>query len=248
VLQFLVTSKARRRLLLLLWTEQVSGSASELAERAGVGFASAYRELHAMLRLELVRAERTQGAVVFSANHQHPQARALTTLLAADTEPTRHGDETVREQVAALGAPVLVSHLTKASGPLEDTLVAGVSAAHRDPALARSLPVALFRQRDRLDPDRLADAARARGEKTAVGLFLDLTAELSGDKRFASWARLLRDRRVHAQRPFFHTRAALVQAGASRDRSPRVARRWGFRLDLTLDDFQSLFDKATRAS
>ena len=249
MLDFLVTSKARRRLLLLLWSEDVSGSATKLAERAGVGFASAYRELQSMRRLELVVSERRDGALVFSANRRHPLAASLMALL-AETGPSapRREDTVTRAQVAALGAPVVVARKVKRAPPVEETLVAGVVLAHRDPAVARSLPVAFFRQADHLDVDRLLTLARERSEKAAVGMFLDLTAALSGDRRFAAWAREFRDRRVHASRPFFHTRAATLQAAAQPDRSPALARRWGFRLDLSLDDFRSLFDKAQRAA
>lgn len=248
MLDFLVTSKARRRLLLLLWAEGASGSASELADLAGIGFASAYRELQAMRRRDLVIGERHGRATVFSANREHPLAHALTALVASPPRSTRRReDEVTRQRVAALGAPVVVARTRRDDAPLEETLVAGVALAHKDPALARSLPVAFYRQADRLDGERLAVLARERSEKAAVGLFLDLTAELTGDRRFSTWARALRDRRVHARRPFFHTGAA-AQATARPDRSPPVARRWGYRLDLGLDDFRSLFEKARRAS
>jgi hypothetical protein len=249
VLDFLVTSKARRRLLVLLWSEDASGSASQLATLADVGFASAYRELQAMRRLELVKTARRDGATSFSANRAHPLAGALERLL-VPAEPSTHrrSDDAVRERVSALGAPVIVHRTPARQVAVEETLVDGVALAHKDPALARSLPVAFYRQRDHLDPERLATLARASSEKAAVGLFLDLTAKLSGDERFAAWARTLRDRRVHATRPFFYSRAAALQAAAQRDRSPAVARRWGYRLDMDLDDFRSLFEKARRAS
>lgn len=251
MLDFLVTGKARRRLLLLLWVENGSGSASELAERAGVGFASAYRELTAMLRLGLVNKTRVDDALTYEANRAHLLAEPLAKLLAPTSQrpAPQKDDEEVRAELAALGAPVL-THKAAATGAkgIEDTLVAGAALAHRDPAVARALPVAIFRQRDRVDPERLASVARERSEKATVGLFLDLTAAVSGDRRFSRWARALRDRRVHAQRPFFYTRAAALRGHEARDRSPPQARRWGYRFDLALDDLQSMFDKAARAT
>src|SRR5437868_226528 len=80
MVEFLVTSKVRRRLLTLLWSEGVSGNATELAERAGVGFASAYRELQKMRRLDLVLMERRNRGATFSANRRHPSAAALGAL------------------------------------------------------------------------------------------------------------------------------------------------------------------------
>lgn len=202
-----------------------------------------------MRRHDLVVSERRGGATVFSANRRHPMADALTALTspAVVRRPTASDDST-RQRLAALGAPVLVGQKTAASGAVEDTLVSGVALSHRDPAVARALPVAFYRQAADLNPARLAKLARERSEKAAVGFFLELTANLSGDKRFSTWARALRDRRVHARRPFFYTRSAALQAAAQPDRSPSVARRWGFRLDMALDDFRSLFEKAERAT
>lgn len=251
MIDFLVTSKARRRLLLLLWSEGACGSASALAERAGIGFASAYRELQAMRRLDLVRTGRQGAALTFTANRAHPLADALMKLLApARVEPALGPDDAqLRSRLAALGAPVLAAQRTKARPRnVEETLVAGVALAHRDPAIARALPVTFFRQRERIDPERLVELARDRAEKAAVGMFLELTTKVSGDPRFASWARKLRDRRVHTRRPFFYTRAGLLRGKQAPDRSPAAAHRWGYRLDLALPDLQSMFEKAQRGS
>jgi hypothetical protein len=248
VVDYLVTSKARRRLLLLLWSEGVAGTAGELAKLGGVGFASAHRELQAMKRLDLVVSERREGSTRFSANWKHPQANVLRELLTAAPTVRGRKEESTREQAAALGAPVMVRHTPKPAADVEKSLVEAAALAHKDPGLARALPVAFYQQREQLDPKLLLLAARERSEKGAVGLFLDLTSELSGDRRFSDWARALRDRRVHCLRPFFHTRSAAIQANTQPDRSPRLAHRWGFRLDMDLDDFRSLFEKSRRAS
>lgn len=176
-------------------------------------------------------------------------ASALELLLASPRQTGRDSDQKTRQRAAALGAPVLAAGAPpRHERAVEQTLVEAVALAHEDPALARSLPVAFYRQRDRVDPQRLVAAARAGAEKAAVGMFLDLTAQVSGDRRFADWARAFRDRRVRLKRPFFYSRAAAAQAATTPDRSPPLARRWGFRLDFALDDFRSLFHKAMRAS
>ncbi len=247
VLDFLVTSKARRRLLLLLWMEDAHGSASALAERAAVGFASAYRELQKMVRLDLVTTDRTDGALEYRANRQHPLANTLMSLLTAPARVVDSKSSRVRTRLAALGAPVLAEQRKSGNASsLEESLVDGVVLAHQDPAVARTMPVTFFRQRDRVDPHRLAALARSRAEKAALGMFLELTTAVSGDRRFAAWAKRLRDRRVHTQRPFFYTRAASLRGNEMRDLGPALTHRWGYRLDLSLDDLQSMFDKAQR--
>lgn len=249
MLEFLVTSKARRRMLLLLWQERATGSVAELADAAGVGVASAYRELRAMERLGLVTTERRERDLAYSANWQHPRAAALQLLVTpASPLPVSAAAKQTRAELAGLGAPVVVDRPRAPRAEVEALLIEGVVLAHRDPALARSLPVAFFRQRDRLDPKRLASLARSRAEKAAVGLFLELTAEVSGERRFAEWAKPLRDRRVHQQRPFFFTEGGALLEKHTSGRSPSLARHWGYRLDLSLEDFQTLFDKAGRAT
>ena len=72
--------------------------------------------------------------------------------------------------------------------------------------------------------------------------FLDLTATLSGDPRFRRWASLFRDRRYRAGRSFFPDTSALGRAVAERN-TLSLARRWGFRMNMGLDVFRSMFEK-----
>src|SRR3954467_1152633 len=109
MLQFLVTSKVRRRLLGLLWGQKASGSTAELAARADAAFASAHSELKAMQRLQLVRSVRDGAKEVFSANEDHPEAELLSKLARADvpSRPApRTGDEKLKQNLVALGAPL----------------------------------------------------------------------------------------------------------------------------------------------
>jgi hypothetical protein len=237
-------------LIVLLWRQNESGSVAELAKRAGVGFASAYRELHAMRRLGLVTSERRSGAESFCANAAHPLAGALRALVVSPTEPLRD-DETdrTRGELRALGAPLLGEPTETVQRPVEEAIVRGVALAHRDPAVARALPICLFKSKDRLDGARLREFARRLGEKQAVGFFLDLTSELSGDARWADWSRPLRDRRRKVANDFFHgTTASRRQRRLAEERSPDVARRWGFRMNMDIESFRSLFERFVHAA
>jgi hypothetical protein len=247
VLDFLVTSKARRRLLEVLWRQDGAGSTARLAANAGVGFASAYRALQAMQVAGLVVAERQGHARVYRANRDHPLADALRALVAAPAPRPADDPEAprVRAQLAALGAPVQVEP-QPLTAPVEETVVRGVHLAHCDPDVARTLPVCLFRQRDALDPVRLRAQAKQLGEKHSLGFFLALTSELSGDRRFAEWAQPLYDRRCTSPHPFFYAAAAMNSPRAQQlvdERTPSVARRWGWRMNMELDAFRSTFAK-----
>jgi hypothetical protein len=231
----------------LLWAQEGVGSTAQLATEAGVGFATAYRTLQAMQAAGLVVAERRAHARVYRANHGHPLAAALRALVTAPAPPPGDTPEArqVRGHLAALGAPVQAEPQSPTAS-VEETVVRGVHLAHSDPDVARTLPVCLFRQRDALDPMRLQAQAKHFGEKHSLGFFLDLTAQLSGDRRFATWARPLRDRRFTGRHPFFHAAAVLRSPRAQRlaeERTPQVARRWGWRMNLDLETFRSTFEK-----
>jgi len=246
VLEFLVTSKARRRLLDVLWRQDAGGSTAQLAALAGVGFASAHRELQGMQAAGLVAAEREGHALTYRANRAHPLADALRAVVATPTQRlTADADaRRLRGQLAALGAPVQHEAVEPSRDPVEETVVRGVHLAHRDPDVARALPVCLYRQRSALDPERLRQHAAQLGEKRALGFFLDLTAELSGDRRFAEWMKPLRDRRYKASRDFFYAASrSRRQLQLAEERTPQVARRWRLRMNMDLDAFRSTFDK-----
>jgi hypothetical protein len=258
VLDFLVTSKARRRVLQLLFRGQC-GSASTFAERASIGFASAYRELHAMRDLGLVTSERENGAEVFRLDAAHPLAEPLRALVLGAAQAGRPGEgrpdegrpdegqARVRRQLRALGAPLQVDAAEPPEDSVEKVLVEGVRLAHQDPAVARSLPVCLYALREVLDAGVLQRQALALSEKRALGFFLDLTAALSGDRRFSSWARPLRDRRCTATRDFFHgVPDTALHREAARRNTPAPARRWHYRMNMNLDAFASTFRKFAR--
>ena len=251
MLDFLVTSRSRRRLLQLLWTGNESGSVKELAERAGVGFASAWRELRAMQAIALVVSSREGAAEVFAANTSHPLADALRSIVVAParTAINDRADRRTRSALRALGAPLLEGAARRPVGDVEETIVRGVQLAHHDPAVARSMPVCLYRQRNALRPALLEHWARQLGEKRSLGFFCDLTSALSKDPRFVEWAAGLRDRRCVAQRDFFpSTSRSLLARQAADLNTPAAARRWGLRMNLGMDAFTSTFEKFRHAT
>ena len=239
-----MTSKTRRRLLALLWGEDAHGSTAELAELAGVAFAGVHTELKAMQRTQLVVSERVGNKEVFSANADHPHAATMRALVASDAPsapPPRKEDQRLRRKLAALGAPLAgVAPLKVAPAEAMETLVHGAALARRDATVARSLPLCFWRLRDSLDVKALAALAARPEDKHAVGFFLELAGELGGDRRLAGMAELLRDRRRRSTHDFF-----LSPSGCSETaRDFPLAARWGFRMNMGLDSFRALFEKA----
>src|SRR5262245_12078839 len=140
MLEYLVTSRARRALLEVLCVDGSRGTAAELARLAGLNFAGAYRELKQMLRYDLVRAEAHDGREVYSANADHPVADALRALVAFRPQRYPRGtelDDAVRAALAEQGVPVQSLSTPKFDGSREELIARGARLARRDPSLAR---------------------------------------------------------------------------------------------------------------
>ncbi len=250
LLSYLVTSRARRDLLRLLWVDRAVGSVSDLARRARVSFAAAHREFEAMRAEGLASSERVGPTLAYRANRMHPQSALVRRLLrkgtAAGGTPPPAQAERVRGWLAAAGAPLLVSQRVSGRMPsLEKVLAKALSLSHDDATVARVLPLVFWTQRDQLDYPRLAREATRLNERQTLGFFLELTGRLARDRRFASLSRRLRDRRRRRVRLFFarpHGRMALA---AARSKTPRLARRWGYLMNMGLDSFASTFAKHT---
>jgi DNA-binding transcriptional ArsR family regulator len=244
-----VTSRARRQLLRHLWADRASGSVSALARASGVSFAAAHRELEAMKAAGLTVAEREGVATVYRANLDHPQADVLMSLLTAQT--AAHGsldEQKLRGQLGALGAPLAGPSPRGRRLPSEEVLADALVLSHQSPTVARVLPVAFWRQRTKLDYDRLERAATRRDERQALGFYLELTGQLGGDPRLVRRARSLRDRRRTALRPFFSSGRGFFARAAAREKSPALARRWGFLMNMELESFATAFRRHVPAA
>ena len=251
LLSYLVTSRARRELLRLLWLERSEGSVSSLARRAGVSFAAAYRELQAMRAAGLARSRREGVAAVYSADPETPHAGLLRRLLregaAGSRPPVGRDAEAARAWLHAAGAPRPAARpATGPALPLEGVLAEGLALSHRDVTLARVLPLVLWRHRDRLDYERLAREASRRNERQALGFFLDLAGSLGGDPGLSARAQRLKDPRRTRARPFFTGVRGRTAAALARRRTPELARRWGYVMSMDLERFAEPFRRHAR--
>jgi len=191
-----------------LWRDGERASISDLARLTGVSFAGANLELRAMQDAGLSIATRAGSAMCFEANTRHPLAGLLRDLVAAGGKPAmdhrEDDDARTRGWLVGLGAPLHHEGRPRGEAPAAEKVIArGLELAHRDASVARSLPICIFRKRFDLDPTRLELEARELGEKQALGFFLELTADLSGDELLHIWSRRMVDRRIRRERDFF---------------------------------------------
>lgn len=249
MLDYLVKGRARRELFRVIWRLGVVGNISDLARRAKVTFSAAHRELEAMRAAGLARAERSGTEVVYQAQSDHPQATLLRQLAnapaGAQTQDRASHDNDVRGWLAAAGAPLGWPQPNGPMPPLEETLAVALALSHRDATVARVLPLVLWRQRERLDLDRLVQQASRRDERPALGYFLELAGQIGGDLRLVRAARALRDRRRTGTRPFFTGPQGRHAVALARRNTPKEALRWGYVMNMGLDSFRAMFEKAT---
>jgi hypothetical protein len=143
-----------------------------------------------------------------------------------------------------------LAHGRPAVACLEDTVAQAIEASHEDAAMARMLPVLLWRLRSDLDLRKLERAARARGESRTLGFFLDLTAALAGGRGRAgtihSFQRAARSLRAQARSGapayfFAGTERRPFERLAAHENTPSLARSWGLLMNMPLASFESHF-------
>lgn len=189
------------------------------------------------------------GRKLYAANGSHPLGPALRQLLEGSRRrgraerTTPDSTEATRRKLAFLGAPFAVER--EPLGPdesLEDVLLEACRVAHLEASVARVLPFVFARLASRLDLDVLRRRAKAADLKHTVGFMLDVAGQLGGKRELRQAAVRFRDRRLSRNRPFFagETRRSRVLA---EKRSPDLARRWGWRMNMGLDSFASVFEK-----
>jgi hypothetical protein len=156
------------------------------------------------------------------------------------------GDDLTRAWLAHYGAPLWGAGavLGRAAPELEVVVVDGLGLSRRDASLTRALPVLLWLRRGDLDMRKLHRLAAKKRRERTLGFFLDVAAQLSGDRRLRDAASALRRPAPSGRMTDFFTRhqSALARARAE-ENTPPVARSWGYRMNMGIDAFESMFAK-----
>jgi transcriptional regulator with XRE-family HTH domain len=128
---------------------------------------------------------------------------------------------------------------------VETVLADSLKLSRQKAVVARALPLAFWKSRQQLNMDRLRREAECRGQTRVLGFFLDLTAKLSGETTFESEATKLHVRVPTKPTQFFQP-ATWRERKLAEMRTPEVARKWGFRMNMDMDSFESMFRKGTQ--
>ncbi|HJZ12626.1 MAG TPA: hypothetical protein VJ521_10770, partial [Acidobacteriota bacterium] len=207
---------------------------------------SVHAELEAMANEGLVTSREVGRALLFRKNDSYPGAKALKTLLGHQTPSYSKSvtDDEVRSSLANFGAPLAVYGKAMHELGLEETLALSLDLARRDATVARTLPVVFAKNSHRLDLSRLKFLARKGKVLPVLGLFLDVTASLTGSRNLRKEARGLMDRRRKRMEQFFvHRRPGKFENELTERNTPSVARKWRFLMNMGMDSFENLFRK-----
>jgi hypothetical protein len=237
LIDYLIPSRARRALLRAA-RDGAGRTVRELARAAGVPYSAAHLEMGRMAREGLVRKRRDGNAWHCAWNASHPAARRVSALLGREA-PEAGLIASLKRWGAPLTDPV------RAAGrlPLEETLARAIPLSRRRPDLLRVWPIVLADRAEEVDLPRLAELVGRLGEKRALGFLLALTGRLARDARFSRAAARLRDRRARAVESYFRLPEGKRAARLAEARTPSIARRWLFRLNMPMDTFEDQFRK-----
>ena len=218
------------------------------------------RALRGLTKAELARRSHVRAETVrhlLTADAANPTlTNALDMLrplgLAVDlVQLPQHQAKPTRDQVYAwlshYGAALYGStRVNPSTVPEPETVLAeGLKLSRQSASVARALPVALWKNRQRLNMDRLRREAERRGQTRVLGFFLDLTTKLSGETMFAAAAAKLYARAPAKPTQFFRP-TTWRERRLAELRTPAVARKWRFRMNMPMDSFVSMFEKGVQ--
>jgi len=144
------------------------------------------------------------------------------------------------ETLVSLGAPLSGWRPHRRLAP-EAALASALLFASTDASILRSLPVVLARTWRELDWSKLEKSARAQDSLALLGMLTELTASLAGLKELGEKARRWWTP-PRETRHLFHPRNDFDRELAEH-RTPPVARKWGFLMNIGEDSFRALYER-----
>lgn len=245
---YFLKSERHKKLLELLFFHDDAFSAFELSKLTGLPYATVYSEMNHLKNSGAI-SEKIVGKTKLYRNRLPANIKsALEVLLGISIPRDRDTELSPLEVRAALqeaGAPiVLEGDSATTSLSLEEALARGSLLAKQDPSLARAIPVVLFKNKFNLETNRLLVFARRLQVKQELGFFLELTSELSKEQMFKRAAKPFRDKRLHLISDFFVDQSSSpMQRFLAERNTPELARKWKFRMNMSLATFQSTFER-----
>lgn len=154
-------------------------------------------------------------------------------------------DDQLKGWLAHYGAPLYGPETdTNTVPPPETVLADALTLTHNNASVARALPLAFWKSRDQLNLARLLKESVRRGQARTLGFFLDLTSQLSGAPSFKTAALKLQVKQISRPIQFFKPTTARERKLAELV-TPEIAKKWGFRMNMDMDSFATMFTKGS---
>lgn len=243
LLSFLFKTNKHQKLVELLLLEGLTASMHELALMSGLGYATTYDLLHKMEKMDLVKKAKQGRSTLFTSNLSSEDLKSFKLLM------NRH--EVKRKPLAdfeELDLPLvgdLREFQKEKAQSLEELLVKTVVLSKKNSTLLRVLPLLVKRLGPRLNSHQLVYWSKQHHVDRELGFLLELTAKLSGEKKFGTLARKLKDNRWGKPEPFLDSEKDLTgfQAMLVEENTPALAKKWFLTMNMGLDSFESHYRK-----
>lgn len=244
---YFLKSDHQRAFLELLVSGSQAYSRTDMAKLSGLPYATTHAEVAKLESLGLLVKEPSGSGTKYRMTLSAEMKKAFQLIFNLKSRDAKAGGEKeLRASLQEMGAPLVLDVLpifrTVPDQTLEETLVRASLHAKRDPSVARTLPLALVRNFESLDQDLLKYWATRLGAKQEFGMFLELSASLANLPKLKKLSRRFKDARVRETKDFFETTSPLLRELSERN-TPDVARRWKFRMNMSMDSFRSTFDR-----
>lgn len=243
LLSFLFKTDAHRRLAELLWTDGLTASVHELSQMSGLPYATAHDLLKKMEKMGLVQKTKQGRATLFSSKLSSEELKPLQVLLGNVDRKQKPLADFAEMDLPLVGDFPEFRHTYAHNA--EELLVKAVVLAKDNSSLLRTLPLLAKRLGSGLSAPQLVYWSKQHHVDRELGFLLDLTANLSGDKKYSTLARQLKDKRWSKQSSFLKREENLkgFQAKLAEQNTPELAKKWFLTLNMGLDSFRSTYLK-----
>ena len=249
---YLVTSKTRRNLLLLLVRDMVEGSVSDLARLCDASYSNVFEELEEMKKEGLVSCKFLGRAKVFKLDVDKERLQLLRNLMnlkESDLEPVeennklKNDEDVLKYHLSELGSPVYSTYEGKVFLSPEESLARGVLLSKKDAVLLRTLPIVMWKNRNDLDFDLLLMYARKLKVKKETGFLLNLTGKLTGNAKLKMKSVDFFDNRNTKFESYFLGKRSKSQKKLEELNTPLLAKKWKLNINMDLENFDNFLNK-----
>jgi hypothetical protein len=249
LVDYLVTSETRKKLLLLLLTENYKTSIRTFASLIGASYAVTYEELREMERVELVECQKKGRASIYGLNTANEQVALLARLFKVglkQREASEIADEDTVVSLARHGAPLVIEKDFSEVLTVEETIALGVKLSKKSGLVFRTLPIVIYRNRENINWPKLRYFSEKYEVKKHLGFLLEMTGAMGKQDSLKRQSRAFWDSRNKKTYPYFdQVLSSNVELQLAELATPKIGRKWCFTMNMSQESLQRYFDKHT---